>query len=94
MRDKLTALFRSLTQAVYTFKPGDIVGWKPGMQNKKSTGPFVVTVVLDAPVLVGDPDKAGSPYFRENLDIKLASLDEDGDFLEYHYDSRRLQPVK
>lgn len=25
-----------------TFKPGDIVEWKPGMKHKRSDGPFIV----------------------------------------------------
>ena len=74
-----------------TFKPGDIVEWKPGMKHKRSDGPFVVVEVLDEPVVdaIGDP---GLAYFREPLDLVLGSFI-GGDFVTFHYDSRRMQPV-
>lgn len=74
------------------FEPGDIVEWKPGMKNKRSHGPFVVVEVLREAALAEITD-GGSPYFREPLDIVLGHFDSDGDFLTYHYDSRRLQLV-
>ena len=75
------------------FGPGDIVEWKPGMRNKLSEGPFVVVEVLREVVMAETKD-GGSPYFREPLDIVLGHFDEDGVFLIYHYDSRRLQHVE
>jgi len=36
---------------------------------------------------------SGSPYFREPLDIVLGFLNGDGDFITYHFDSRRFAPV-
>ena len=36
---------------------------------------------------------SGSPYFREPLDIVLGFVDGDGDFITYHFDSRRFAPV-
>ena len=74
-----------------TFKPGDIVKWKPGMKNKRSDGPFVVVEVLDEPI-VDAVAEAGSAYFREPLDIVLGRFIS-GDFVIFHYDSRRMQPV-
>ena len=46
-----------------TFKPGDIVDWKPGMAHKDSEGPFVVVELLDEPLdlVLGCIDKDG--YF-------------------------------
>ena len=75
-----------------TFKPGDIVEWKPGMKHKRSEGPFIVVEVLDEPI-VDAVAEAGSAYFREPLDIVLGSFIS-GDFVLFHYDSRRMQPVK
>ena len=74
-----------------TFKPGDIVEWKPGMKHKRSDGPFIVVEVLDEPI-VDTENGAGSAYFREPLDLRLGTF-VDGDFLIFHYDSRRVQPV-
>ena len=75
------------------FDVGDIVEWKPGMRNKRSEGPFVVIEVLREAALAETKD-GGSPYFREPLDIVLGHFDSDGDFMIYHYDSRRLQHVQ
>jgi len=74
------------------FKVGDLVVWKASLQNKKSPDydePRVVTQVLSERVL----DQGGNPgscYFREPLDIVLGELDDDGDLVEHHYDSRRF----
>ena len=74
-----------------TFKPGDIVEWKPGMKHKRSNGPFIVVEVLGEPIVdtVGDP---GLAYFREPLDLVLGCF-LNGDFVTFYYDSRRMQPV-
>lgn len=87
---KLTHLAAELLRKE-TFKPGDLVVWKDGMRNKKPAygEVLVVTEVLDAPIQDSEAGP-GSPYFREPLDIKLASLDQDGYFIEHHFDSRRL----
>ena len=37
---------------------------------------------------------AGSPYFGEPLNLVLAILDSDGDFLEFRYDGRRFEPAE
>lgn len=74
-----------------TFKPGDIVEWKPGMKHKRSDGPFIVVEVLDEPI-IDTNDGAGSAYFREPLDLVLGCF-LSGDFVTFYYDSRRMQPV-
>ena len=74
-----------------TFKPGDIVEWKPGMKHKRSDGPFIVVEVLDEPIIDTNAE-AGSAYFREPLDLVLGSFI-GGDFVTFYYDSRRVQPV-
>ena len=74
-----------------TFKPGDIVEWKPGMKHKRSDGPFIVVELLGEPI-VDAIAEAGSAYFREPLDLVLGSFI-GGDFVTFYYDSRRMQPV-
>lgn len=78
----------------HTFTKGDIVEWKPGLKNKrrpKYGDPVVVVEVLDEPISDKDA-RSDSAYFMEKLDIRLGSIDEDGDFVTYLYDSRRFMP--
>lgn len=76
------------------FQLGDLVVWKEGLRNRRfpreNTG-AIVTRIFPQPIF--DPKKkdAGSPYFRENLDLVLGVFDTDGDFVEYHNDSCRFQ---
>ena len=89
-KEKLQELYKSLTDVEPQLTPGQFVEWKPGLKNKKATGPFVVVEVFDPP-RTSVEDKAGSPYFMESLDVVLGHFDDDGDFMCYHYDSRRMQ---
>lgn len=80
------------------FKPGDLVTWKPGLRNKqipRHSRPAVVIEVLPDPVFDHERD-AGDPYFRDPLDIVLGVFIEQGrhrgDFITWHFDSRRFQP--
>ena len=78
---------------VNTFLPGDIIEWKPGMKNRRGEGPYIVVKVLDTPVV---PEfKTGTPLFNEPLDLAVGIIDvNDGEFMVYHVDSRRMQHVK
>jgi hypothetical protein len=77
----------------HLFKEGQIVEWKhERLRNKNMCGPFIVMEVLEKP-LITDEQSAGSPYFREPLDLVLGCFDEEGDFLCFYYDSRRMRPV-
>lgn len=77
----------------HEFKPGDIIRWKEGLKNKRSEGPFVVMEVLDPPVVDGsDASGSGFPYFREKLDLVCGTVIDD-DFLLYHMDSSRMEPL-
>lgn len=81
-------------QQQHELRAGQIVKWKPGLQNKRlpSYGdPAIVLEVLDDPV-VDNSNTAGGPYFREKLDVVLGVIDPDGDFLGFHFDSRRFEP--
>ena len=92
-RERLTAAFEKLNKKG-TFKPGDIVDWKPGMRNKKSYGPFIVVEVLDSPIFDSDEEGSGSQYFREPLDIILGKVVDDGErFITHFYDSRRMEVI-
>lgn len=92
-RERLTAAFEKLMEK-NNFKPGDIVDWKPGMKNKATYGPFVVVEVLDSPIFDGE-NSAGSPYFREPLDIILGKVADDRErFVTHFYDSRRMEVIE
>ena len=92
-RERLTAAFEKLNKK-NTFKPGDIVDWKPGLRNKNSYGPFVVVEVLDSPIFDNAEDGSGSQYFRESLDIILGKImDNKKMFITHFYDSRRMELI-
>ncbi len=79
-----------------TFSLGDLVTWKPGLRNRKMPDygePMVVVEVLEASVHDETAD-SGSPYFREPLNVRCLLIDDDGDALIFHYDSRRLMPYQ
>ena len=93
----LRARFDSL-QRRHAFKPGDLVCWKPGLCNRRMPRagmPAVVLEVLPDPVL-DDAKDSGDAYFREPLDIVLGVFIEQGrhrgDFITWHFDSRRFRP--
>lgn len=82
----------------HVFKPGDLVRWKPGLQNRRLPGydtPAVVLEVLDTPIHDGEQE-SGSAYFREPLDLVLGMFWDRGkargDFVSYYLDSRRFEP--
>ena len=75
----------------HTFSPGDFVEWKPGMKNRSKGGLFIVSEVLAVPIR--SSEETGSNYFSDMVDLSLACLDSDGDYTEFMFDSRRIQPV-
>lgn len=89
--ERLTACFQALCTEE-AFKPGDLVQWKLGLKNKRRPAMGELAVVIEVlPSPIFDAHKGASvAYFREPLDIRLGLLDEDGDFLIYHFDSRRF----
>ena len=75
-------------------KPGDKVRWKKMHRNKRTPGyGDVVEVfrVLDVPLANG---AHGSQYYAESCDFTVLYTDNDGDYMEYAYDSRRFEIVK
>jgi hypothetical protein len=93
LRSRVDSLHRR-----HDFKPGDLVSWKPGLSNRRMPRygrPAIVVEVLHEPVL-DDAKDSGDAYFREPLDIVLGVFIEQGrhrgDFITWHFDSRRFQP--
>jgi hypothetical protein len=81
--------------AQHTLSKGQLVRWKPGLKNRRlpqKNQPAIVWEILAEPIIQTDKD-SGTPYFREPLDIALALLDEDGDLVIFHYDSKRFEPI-
>ena len=75
------------------FKPGDIVCWKSGLQNRLRPAdgePAIVVDVLPEP-RYDEQKNAGSSNYFEPLDLVLGLLDEDKDFMIFHFDSRRFE---
>ncbi len=90
---ELAALMARLMQK-HTLTPGMLVTWKPGLRNKKlprQGEPLIVQEVLDAPQF-DKQSRSGSPYYREPYDLIGGLLDSDGEYVAYHYDSRRFMP--
>ncbi|NEX15124.1 MAG: hypothetical protein C1943_00450 [Halochromatium sp.] len=84
----------------HSFKPGDLVCWKPGLKNRRVPAygnPAVVLEVLEAPITDGETE-SGSTYFREPLSLVLGLFwDREpgrGDFVAFHFDGRRFEPFE
>ena len=92
--DKAKAMYERFVRR-YEFHPGQLVRWKPELRNRNfpAYGECgVVVSILPEPVI--DPSNdSGSSYYREPLDIVLGFVDGEGDFITYHFDSRRFAPV-
>ncbi|WP_419797586.1 MAG: hypothetical protein ACNI26_14970 [Terasakiella sp.] len=83
--------FKTFTEKE-TFESGDKVQWKNGLRNKgglKYSDTAIVINTIHPPIFDASKD-SGSPYFQEPLDILIAFLDDDNDFITLHADSRRL----
>jgi hypothetical protein len=82
---------------VYEFKPGDLVVWKKGLRNKARPAlsePAIVIQILETPLKDPDKQDSGTPYFNEPLNLVLGLIDDDGDFVIFHYDKRRFEPYQ
>ncbi|WP_150428428.1 hypothetical protein [Dechloromonas sp. CZR5] len=74
--------------------PGMLVKWKQGLKNRKRprpNEPAVVIEILDKP-FYDEENGSGTPYFREPMNLVLGMVDDDGEFIIYHYDKRRFRP--
>lgn len=86
---------RNRYETYHTLKPGMLVRWKAGLKNKKRpeyNEPAIVMEVLLDP-LRDNENGAGSAYYREPLDLLLGLIDGDGDFVIFHFDQRRFEPL-
>lgn len=91
--EKLRQMYERLMKS-HTFKPGDVVRWKPGFKDRKRPlegQPAIVVKRLEKPVFDSTVG-AGSPSFNTPYDLVLGVIDEDGDFLTYHFCSDRFEP--
>ncbi len=86
---KLVEAFLTL-RTQHEFRLGELVQWKPGLRNRLLGGPFIVTALLPEPLLAAE-EKSGSAYWREPLDVVIGTIGDDGSFVEFHLDSRRLE---
>ena len=93
----LRVLYERLTNGrERVLHPGQMVVWKPGLKNRRLPAygqPAMVVERLTISILDHETE-AGSPYYREPLDMLLGILHRNGDFLVYHFDSRRFQPYE
>ncbi len=64
------------------------------MRNKKRPeyGEAVIITAVTPGLLNPDYTEGGTPYELEPRDIKIGVFHENGDFLEFAYDSRRFKP--
>jgi hypothetical protein len=86
---------RDRYETYHTLKPGMLVRWKAGLKNKKRpeyNEPAIVMEVMLDPLRDNGHD-AGSAYYREPLDLTLGLIDGDGDFVIFHFDQRRFEPL-
>lgn len=77
-------------------RPGMLATWKPGLKNRRFPTyghPAIVVEQLSTPILDHETE-AGMTYYREPLDLLLGILHREGDFLVFHFDSRRFQPYE
>jgi hypothetical protein len=77
-----------------SLKIGMLAVWKDGMKNRKTPDYGVPMIVVDvlSPVVIDTTFDSGSVYFREQLDLVLGFVEEDGELATLHYDSRRFEP--
>lgn len=77
----------------HDFSVGDLIQWKPSMQNRRlpSYGEAIVVLeILETPVeTTQDP---ASPYFGEKLDLKCGALDSSEEFVTIFLPGSRFEP--
>lgn len=89
--------YHQMVEVKYDLQPGMLVTWKPGLSNKRLPPEGVAAVVIERLTQpLHDCDEGGSTYFHEPLDLVVGVFlntgPHRGDFLIFHYDSRRFQP--
>jgi hypothetical protein len=92
--ENLQQCYRAMEEK-HSFHKGQLVKWKPHLNNKKLPKlgqPAIVLDILDSPIV--DEEEPSSTYFREHLDIVLGVFDPNGTFLKFYYDSSRFEPYE
>ena len=96
--DNLLKAYKSYKKK-HTFKAGQLVRWKEGMQNRKHpTGntPAIVIEVFDTPIEDTGED-FGSAYRAEKLDVILGTMtlpNKEACFTLFYGTSNRFEPYK
>jgi hypothetical protein len=96
LTQKLVQTFENLAQK-HAFKPKQLVRWKQGLKNKgvpEYNEPAIVWQVLPEPHFdTANAQRAGTSYYHEPLDLVLAVMDKDDNFVMHYYNSRRFEPI-
>ncbi|WP_162801179.1 hypothetical protein [Azospirillum brasilense] len=92
--DKIYELLE-LYQRVDVFSVGNGVKWKRGLRNriKPEYNEFAVVAEIRSEPFFDEQEGAGSMYYREPLDLRIAISDEDGDLQFLWVDSRRFEKI-
>lgn len=84
-------------QKANTFKPGDLVVWKPGLRNKQAPvygEPAIIVEVFETPLRDASEDPSSS-YFREQLHGRVGIIMDDRPGLAiFHFDFNRFEPYR
>ena len=84
----------ALTNEPRDYHVGDVVVWKcPQLKTLRSPSEgenMRVARTLDKPVF-DDKEGCGIPFFAMPLDVVIACLDTDGEYLEFLVDGRRIR---
>lgn len=92
-QEALLLAVQALTDKQAPFKVEDALVFKDHMRNRmlpKYGEVVIVSHVYTEPVF-DTTDSSGLPGFNESFDIRIAMLDDDGDLVEMHADSRRYR---
>lgn len=84
----------SVFQKHYDFSSGQLIKWKPQHKNTRRPSygePVIVVAVLEQADYDVSED-AGSPYYRQPLNLIVGMIDSSEGFLLYHVDGRRFEP--
>lgn len=82
----------SLFHVEHKFHKGQLVQHKPGLKHSKVGQPGKPVIVMEYPVEIKNEAPPNSFYHHDVLDMYVAEIDKDGDFVVWTVDSRRMEP--